>query len=152
MRVPLTTLEEQWQDAGFVRIHRSLLVALPHVEEVRMDAGRCTVVVGGEELVVSRRHTASCATCSYGGPARAPRHGHDPRRHPSAPGPGDQPADHRRPPPAGGRDLRDRRADPDRGIYMASLLRAQLRLAGLVILTVGVLVAGLPVFFWLFPG
>ncbi|MBY9074402.1 LytTR family DNA-binding domain-containing protein [Nocardioides sp. WL0053] len=57
VRVPLTTLEEQWQDAGFVRIHRSLLVALPHVEEVRMDAGRCTVVVGGEELVVSRRHT-----------------------------------------------------------------------------------------------
>ena len=36
-------------------------------------------------------------------------------------------------------------------VYMASLLRAQLRLAGLVILTVGVLVAGLPVFFWLFP-
>ena len=35
---------------------------------------------------------------------------------------------------------------------MASLLRAQLRLAGLVILTVGVVVAGLPVFFWLFPG
>ena len=57
VRVPLTTLEEQWRDAGFVRIHRSLLVALPHVEEVRMDAGRCTVVVGGEELVVSRRHT-----------------------------------------------------------------------------------------------
>jgi hypothetical protein len=37
-------------------------------------------------------------------------------------------------------------------IYMASLLRAQLRLAGLAIATVGVLVAGLPFFFWLFPG
>ena len=57
VRVPLTTLEEQWQDAGFVRIHRSLLVSLPHVVEVRMDAGRCTVVVGDEELAVSRRHT-----------------------------------------------------------------------------------------------
>jgi DNA-binding LytR/AlgR family response regulator len=57
LRVPLTSLEEQWGDAGFVRIHRSLLVALGHVEEVRMDAGRCTVVVGGEELGVSRRHT-----------------------------------------------------------------------------------------------
>ena len=57
VRVPLTTLEESWKDAGFVRIHRSLLVALQHVEEVRMDAGRCTVVVGGTELVVSRRHT-----------------------------------------------------------------------------------------------
>jgi DNA-binding LytR/AlgR family response regulator len=57
IRSPLATLEEQWRDAGFVRIHRSLLVALPHVAEVRMDAGRCTVVVGAEELAVSRRHT-----------------------------------------------------------------------------------------------
>jgi DNA-binding LytR/AlgR family response regulator len=57
VRVPLSALEEQWRDAGFVRIHRSLLVALAHVEEVRMDSGRCTVVVGGDELAVSRRHT-----------------------------------------------------------------------------------------------
>jgi DNA-binding LytR/AlgR family response regulator len=57
IRSPLTTLEEEWRDAGFVRIHRSLLVALPHVAEVRMDAGRCSVLVGGQELQVSRRHT-----------------------------------------------------------------------------------------------
>jgi DNA-binding LytR/AlgR family response regulator len=57
VRVPLTALEEQWRDAGFVRIHRSLLVALAHVEEVRMESGRCTVLVDGEELAVSRRHT-----------------------------------------------------------------------------------------------
>lgn len=57
VRVPLTSLEEEWRDAGFVRIHRSLLVSLAHVEEVRMDAGRCTVVVGGRLLAVSRRHT-----------------------------------------------------------------------------------------------
>jgi DNA-binding LytR/AlgR family response regulator len=57
IRSPLTTLEEQWRDAGFVRIHRSLLVALPHVVEVRVDAGRCTVLVGEHELTVSRRHT-----------------------------------------------------------------------------------------------
>lgn len=57
VRVPLTALEEQWRDAGFVRIHRSLLVSLAHVEEVRVDAGRCTVVIGSEELAVSRRHT-----------------------------------------------------------------------------------------------
>jgi DNA-binding LytR/AlgR family response regulator len=57
IRIPLTTLEEQWRDAGFVRIHRSLLVALPHVVEVRVDAGRCSVVVGEHELTVSRRHT-----------------------------------------------------------------------------------------------
>jgi DNA-binding LytR/AlgR family response regulator len=57
IRVPLTTLEEDWRGLGFVRIHRSLLVALAHVEEVRLDAGRCSVVVGGHELSVSRRHT-----------------------------------------------------------------------------------------------
>ncbi|HEX6516431.1 MAG TPA: LytTR family DNA-binding domain-containing protein [Nocardioidaceae bacterium] len=57
VRVPLAVLEEQWRDAGFVRIHRSLLVALGHVEEVRTEAGRCTVMVGGTELAVSRRHT-----------------------------------------------------------------------------------------------
>lgn len=59
VRTPLTTLEEEWAGAGFVRIHRSLLVALAHVREVRMDAGRCTVVVGDPpvELGVSRRHT-----------------------------------------------------------------------------------------------
>jgi len=63
LRSPLTTLEEEWASAGFVRIHRSLLVSLTHVTEVRMDGGRCTVVVGppggqhSEELVVSRRHT-----------------------------------------------------------------------------------------------
>lgn len=57
IRSPLTTLEQEWRDAGFVRIHRSLLVSLPHVDEVRMDGGRCTVVVDGTELGVSRRHT-----------------------------------------------------------------------------------------------
>lgn len=57
LRVPLASLEEDWREAGFLRIHRSLLVALRHVEEVRVDAGRCTVVVGDQELAVSRRHT-----------------------------------------------------------------------------------------------
>lgn len=57
IRVPLSTLEERWGAAGFVRIHRSTLVSLPHVEEVRIDGGRCTVVLGDDTLVVSRRHT-----------------------------------------------------------------------------------------------
>src|SRR3546814_272243 len=43
VRTPLTVLEEQWGPAGFVRIHRSRLVALPHISEVRMEGGRCTV-------------------------------------------------------------------------------------------------------------
>lgn len=57
LRTPLTTLEQEWREAGFVRIHRSLLVSLMHIEEIRTDPGRCTVVVGGQELSVSRRHT-----------------------------------------------------------------------------------------------
>jgi len=57
LRSPLTTLEASWAEAGFVRIHRSLLVNLVHVDEVRMEGGRCSVVVAGEELGVSRRHT-----------------------------------------------------------------------------------------------
>ena len=57
LRTPLTSLEEEWGPAGFLRIHRSLLVALAHVDEVRQEAGRCTVMVGDVELPVSRRHT-----------------------------------------------------------------------------------------------
>ncbi|HEX6150986.1 LytTR family DNA-binding domain-containing protein [Nocardioides sp.] len=57
VRTPLSSLAEQWAPAGFVRIHRSMLVALPHVQELRSDGGRYVVLVGGRELVVARRHT-----------------------------------------------------------------------------------------------
>ena len=57
MRVPLSVLQDEWEEAGFVRIHRQYLVALPHVSEVRVDGGRCSVRVGDAELPVSRRHT-----------------------------------------------------------------------------------------------
>jgi DNA-binding LytR/AlgR family response regulator len=57
VRIPLAVLEEKWADHGFIRIHRSTLVALPHVTEVRMDHGRCSIVIGDVELQVSRRHT-----------------------------------------------------------------------------------------------
>ncbi len=55
VRIPLNSLEERWRDCGFVRIHRSLLVALAHVEEVHVSHGRYSVVVAGTELPVSRR-------------------------------------------------------------------------------------------------
>ncbi|MCD0448737.1 LytTR family DNA-binding domain-containing protein [Actinocorallia sp. API 0066] len=54
VRIPLSVLEERWP--SLVRIHRSHLVAVPHISELRLDAGRCTVVVAGVELPVSRRH------------------------------------------------------------------------------------------------
>ena len=57
LRVPLATLEHQWADTGFIRIHRRFLVGAHHITEVRQDGNRCTVVVGGVELDVSRRHT-----------------------------------------------------------------------------------------------
>lgn len=57
VRIPLSTLEHDWSDAGFVRIHRSLLISLAHVDELRVEGGRCTVQVAGTELAVARRHT-----------------------------------------------------------------------------------------------
>ena len=57
LRTPLATLEARWGEAGFVRIHRSTLVALAHVDEVRLADGRCSVRLGGDVLPVSRRHT-----------------------------------------------------------------------------------------------
>jgi DNA-binding LytR/AlgR family response regulator len=56
VRMPLSALEQRWADAGFVRVHRSILVSLAHVDEVRLSGARPTVVVAGTELPVSRRH------------------------------------------------------------------------------------------------
>ncbi|MFB7776132.1 LytR/AlgR family response regulator transcription factor [Streptomyces bauhiniae] len=56
VRVPLSTLEEQWRTHGFVRIHRSHLVALARIEELRLDGGNLTVRVGDRVLPVSRRN------------------------------------------------------------------------------------------------
>ncbi len=58
IRIPLNDLERQWADAGFVRIHRSYLVAMDQVHQVKLGAGRASVLVGDAELPVSRRHLA----------------------------------------------------------------------------------------------
>lgn len=57
VRVPLSTLEAQWTIAGFARIHRRWLVNLVHVDEVAHENGRMTLLVAGDHLEVSRRHT-----------------------------------------------------------------------------------------------
>jgi DNA-binding LytR/AlgR family response regulator len=56
VRTSLTTLEERWAKAGFVRIHRSTLVSLPQVDAVITGHGGCKVRLGDVELQVSRRH------------------------------------------------------------------------------------------------
>jgi DNA-binding LytR/AlgR family response regulator len=57
VRVSLATLAERWADAGFVRIHRSYLVQLRLVAELRLTSSGYVVAVDGTELPVSRRHT-----------------------------------------------------------------------------------------------
>ena len=59
VRLPLALFEERWADHGFARIHRSYLIALRHVVEVRTGAAGAAVVrVSGQDLAVSRRHAA----------------------------------------------------------------------------------------------
>lgn len=61
VRIPLTTLETRWADAGFQRVHRSYLVALRMVTGMRTSNGTVTVrlATNGKspavELPVSRR-------------------------------------------------------------------------------------------------
>jgi DNA-binding LytR/AlgR family response regulator len=57
VRVSLATLAEQWADAGFVRVHRSYLVQLKLITELRMTNNGYVVLIDGRELPVSRRHT-----------------------------------------------------------------------------------------------
>jgi len=58
VRIPLATLEERWAPHGFVRVHRSHLVALHRIDELRLDGGGMSVRIGGAELAVSRRHAS----------------------------------------------------------------------------------------------
>ena len=63
LRSPLTTLEEEWASAGFVRIHRSLLVSLVarHARcgwtAAAARSSSAPPQQQGVELGVSRRHT-----------------------------------------------------------------------------------------------
>lgn len=57
VRMPLAALERRWEAAGFLRIHRSTLVAAGHIRELRFEDGKAVVQVGEESLPVSRRHT-----------------------------------------------------------------------------------------------
>ncbi|HAG60500.1 MAG TPA: DNA-binding response regulator [Arthrobacter bacterium] len=56
IRVPLADLEQQWAEAGFIRTHRSYLVALKHVQSMKLAADKPSVSVAGAGLPISRRH------------------------------------------------------------------------------------------------
>ena len=61
VRVPLSALEERWAAAGFVRVHRSYLVATGEISELRAEPGGGQSVQIGKGpgavlLPVSRRH------------------------------------------------------------------------------------------------
>jgi DNA-binding LytR/AlgR family response regulator len=56
VRMSLATLARRWLDAGFIRIHRSILVSGRHVHELRIEGSRTVVDIGGSTLPVSRRH------------------------------------------------------------------------------------------------
>ena len=47
IRVPLADLEQQWAEAGFIRTHRSYLVALKHVTSMKLAADGPSVTVAG---------------------------------------------------------------------------------------------------------
>lgn len=56
VRIPLSVLEAKWRTHGFLRVHRSYLVALRHVTELARDPmGGQLVRVAGHDLPVSRR-------------------------------------------------------------------------------------------------
>lgn len=58
VRIPLSSLEAEWVAHGYFRIHRSFLVSLAAVSELRATSGTgALVVVDGRELPVSRRQS-----------------------------------------------------------------------------------------------
>jgi DNA-binding LytR/AlgR family response regulator len=56
VRLPISVLEEEWSAVGFVRVHRSYLVSLGHVRELRSEGQGLTAVVGSIEVPVSRSY------------------------------------------------------------------------------------------------
>ncbi len=62
VRIPMSTLEQRWARFGFVRVHRSYLVATAHITELRVEPGgghavRIGAGAAGTSIPVSRRHT-----------------------------------------------------------------------------------------------
>ena len=57
VRIPISRLEEHWQRAGFTRVHRSYLLAVRTVRELRSDlSGGLLAHTDVGDVPVSRRH------------------------------------------------------------------------------------------------
>jgi|SRR5690625_5196174 len=57
IRLPLSYLEEVWASAGFVRVHRGFLVAIPWVRDLRVTSSSGLVAgTPAGDVPVSRRH------------------------------------------------------------------------------------------------
>lgn len=60
LRTPLSVLQERWEHAGFIRVHRSFLVPISRITELRNTSSGQQIKVTGQpapvELPVSRRH------------------------------------------------------------------------------------------------
>jgi DNA-binding LytR/AlgR family response regulator len=61
LRVPLSTLESEWEPAGFARVHRGYLVNLRRATELRAEGNGTAVLAldDGSEVPVARRHVAA---------------------------------------------------------------------------------------------
>ncbi|MDN5930708.1 MAG: LytTR family DNA-binding domain-containing protein [Pseudonocardia sp.] len=57
VRIPISRLQEHWRHAGFVRVHRSYLIAVSTVRELRSDvSGGLLAHTDAGDVPVSRRH------------------------------------------------------------------------------------------------
>ncbi|MFC5995535.1 LytR/AlgR family response regulator transcription factor [Pseudonocardia hispaniensis] len=57
VRIPISRLEEHWGEVGYVRVHRSFLLAVHAVQELRSDvSGGLLAHTDAGDVPVSRRH------------------------------------------------------------------------------------------------
>ncbi len=56
LRTPISALESEWSDAGFVRVHRSYLVAIRELRELRSDSHGTVLLAAGMEIPVGRTY------------------------------------------------------------------------------------------------
>lgn len=77
VRIPISSLESRWSDAGFLRVHRSYLVSLGEVTGIRSVGSGLVVCLRPQgaapavELPVSRRHTRELKDRLIRGPRQA---------------------------------------------------------------------------------